>query len=224
MTSPEQFARRLAEEAAAADDPTGWFERVYAAAEAGETEVPWDHGVPNRLLVQWADDRDLRGAGRRAIVVGCGLGEDAELIADRGFDTTAFDISPTAIRAARRRYPGSAVRYVTADLLNLPEDWIESYDLVVESLTLQALTGQPRRSATASLGRLVGPGGTLYATARAREPDEPDDGPPYALTRAEIDELAAPGLRPVRIEDLREAEPLPGRHWRVEFVRPAASR
>jgi SAM-dependent methyltransferase len=224
MTTPEEVARRLAAESAAADDPTGWFERVYAAAEAGEMAIPWDRGGPNRLLVQWASDRDLTGAGRRAVVVGCGLGDDAEFIAGHGFETTAFDISPTAVRAARRRYPDSRVHYTTADLLSLPGAWLESYDLVIESMTLQALPDPPRRLAIASVGRLAGPGGTLIVIARAREPADPDDGPPWALTRAEIDALAEPGLRPVRIEDLHDPGPPPARRWRAEFFRLAAGR
>ena len=158
MATPEEIARQLAAEAVAADDPTGWFERVYAAAEAGETQVPWDRAAPNRLLVQWATDGGLSGGGRRAVVVGCGLGDDAEFVAGLGFATTAFDISATAVRAARRRYPDSRVSYATADLLSLPAAWLESFDLVVESMTLQALPDPPRAAAITSVGRLVAPG------------------------------------------------------------------
>jgi SAM-dependent methyltransferase len=225
MTNPEELARRLAASAIADDDPTAWFEQIYVAAEAGQTAVPWDHGGPSRFLVQWAQDRDrrggeLRGDGRRAVVVGCGLGDDAEFIAAHGFDTTGFDISPAAVRTAQRRHPDSSVRYTTADLLNLAADWLQAYDLVIESNTLQALPDPPRGTAIASVGRLVAPGGTLLVLARAREPGEADDGPPWALTRAEIDALAGAGLAPARIEDLREPGPPPARRWRAEFSRP----
>jgi SAM-dependent methyltransferase len=222
MTTPEEVARQLAAHAVAADDPTGWFERVYAAAEAGETEVPWDRGEPSRLLVQWASDAGLTGGGgRRAVVVGCGLGDDAEFIAGLGFATTAFDISATALRAARRRYPHSVVDYRSGDLLNLPGDWLAAFDLVVESLTLQALPDPPRAAAIASVGQLAGPGGTLIVIARAREPGDPDHGPPWALTHAEIEALSGSGLVPVRIEDLRDPGPPSARRWRAEFCRPA---
>ena len=33
------------------DDPTGWFEPLYAAAARGEREVPWDRDEPRDLLV-----------------------------------------------------------------------------------------------------------------------------------------------------------------------------
>lgn len=211
----------MAAESIAAGDPTGWFERVYAAAAAGRAVVPWDRGAPGRYLTAWAADRRLRGAGRRAVVAGCGLGDDAEFIAGLGFETTAFDISATAIATARRRFPGSAVRYQTADLLSPPEDWQQAFDLVVESLVLQALPDPPRRDAITSLGGLVAPGGTLIAVARAREPGQPVDGPPWALTRAEIDALAGGGLQPVAIEDLTDPQMPWPRRWRAEFRRPA---
>jgi SAM-dependent methyltransferase len=222
MTTPDDLARKLAAEAIADGDATAWFERIYAAAQVGQTAVPWDNGTPAGLLLDW--DRSaggLHGDGQRAVVVGCGLGEDAEFIASRGFDTTGFDISPTAIQAARQRHPGSPVHYTTADLLKLPAAWRQAFDLVIESNTLQALPDPPRATAIARTGTLVAPRGTLLAMARAREPSEPDNGPPWALTRAEIDALAAPGLVPVRVEDLRAAGRPPSRRWRAEFTRPA---
>lgn len=216
---PDERARELAGQARAAGDATGWFERLYAAAEAGEEVVPWDRGAPHRMLAGWAAERRISGRGRRALVVGCGLGDDAEYVAGLGFDTVAFDVSASAIRAARRRYPGSQVHYVVADLLDPPAGWRQAFDLVVESLTLQSLPDPPRRDAIASVGRLVAPGGTLIVNARARdETDDPGEGPPWALTRAEIDAIAAGGLAEVRVEDVREPE---SRRWRAEFRRPA---
>jgi len=218
---PDARAQSLAAEAIGAGDPTGWFERLYAGAEAGDEVVPWDRGTPHRMLVEWAEARGLTGAGRRALVVGCGLGHDAEYVAGRGFDTVAFDISPSAVRAAQRQYPGSAVRYLTADLLDLPADWEHAFDLVVESLTLQALPDPPRATAIANVGRPVAPGGTLVVHARAREAADPDDGPPWGLLRSEIEAIARDGLETVRIEDIREPS---SRRWLAEFGRPETGR
>ena len=47
------------------------------------------------------------------------------------------------------------------------------------------------------------------------------DGPPWTLTRSEIDAIADSGLEPVRIEDIREPD---SRRWRAEFRRPDAGR
>jgi SAM-dependent methyltransferase len=197
-----------------ADDPTGWFERLYAAAAAGAAEVPWERGGPHPLLAEWARGRD--GAGRRALVVGAGLGDDAELLAAAGFDVVAFDISPTAIQTARERFPGSRVGYRTADLLDPPAEWRAAFDLVVESLTAQSLPDPPRPRAIANVAAMVAPGGTLVVIAAAREPGEAANGPPWPLTRAEIDAFAAGGLEPVRVEDFRDVGI---RWWRAELRR-----
>jgi len=223
VTQPEEaeeIAGRMAAQAIAAGDPTGWFEPLYAAAAAGQLAVPWDLGKPSRYLTAWAAEHGLNGAGRSAVVVGCGLGEDAEFIAGLGFRTTAFDISPTAIASARRRFPGSAVHYEAADLLYPPPDWLLAFDLVVESFILQALPDPPRHEAIAQLGGLVAPRGTLIVMARAREPEQPVEGPPWALTRAEIDSLTQTGLEPVKIDDIADPQMPWPRRWRAEFRRP----
>jgi hypothetical protein len=227
----EQTAARLAHESIAAGDPTGWFERIYAAAVDGRTDVPWDRGAPSPLLVQWAVERGLHGtksatavgsrvgADCEALVVGCGLGDDAEFVAGLGFRTVAFDISASAIRAARERFPHSTVEYRVADLMRPPADWRQAYDLVVESMTLQALPDPPRPAAIASLAPLVAAGGTLIVFARGREPDSNDAGPPWSLTRSEIDAIAAGGLEEVRIDEIRDGLSTAPWRWRAEFRR-----
>jgi len=102
--------------ALAAGDATGWFEQLYAAGARGRVPMPWSRRDPHPLFVDWAQRRAVRGAGRRAVVVGCGLGADAEYTARLGFDTTGFDISATAIRLAGQRFPHTTVDYQVADL------------------------------------------------------------------------------------------------------------
>ena len=192
------------------------FEPLYVAAAAGERSVPWDRGGPHPLIDAWASDLD--GAGRRALVVGAGLGPDAELLAERGFTVVAFDVSPTAIVSARERFPQSAVDYQVADLLDPPAQWRGAFDLVVESLTVQSMPPAFHGPAIASVAAMVARGGTLLVVATAHHGDGgPADGPPWPLTRAEIESFAARGLERVQIEDVRDPG-VPAR-WRAEFRR-----
>jgi SAM-dependent methyltransferase len=213
---------QLVTDALSAGDPTGWFERLYAAAENGAAAVPWDRGAPHWLLTSWARKKALNGKGRRALVVGCGLGSDAEYIAGRGFAVVAFDISASAIRAVQRRFPGSAVDYQVADLLDPPPAWRKAFDLVVESQTVQSLPDPPRRDAISRTGQMVAPGGTLIVIALARDDSEqPGPLPPWPITRAEVGAFAAAGLAPVRIEEVADGGQQPaGRRWLAEYRRP----
>jgi SAM-dependent methyltransferase len=222
MTEPdaEEYVRELATESLADGDPIGWFERLYAASATGTAAVPWDRGEPHRLLVGWAEDRALDGAGRRAVVVGCGFGDNAEYVAARGYATTAFDVSASAIDAARQRFPGTGVDYVTADLLALPDSWRGAFDLVVESFTVQALPVELHAEAIAAVADLVAPGGTLLVVAAKRDTlDDPAGAPPWPLLRTEMDSFAMHGLRPVGIDALTASPSPRPTHWRAEFVR-----
>ncbi|MGW6421834.1 class I SAM-dependent methyltransferase [Nocardia sp. NPDC055053] len=221
MTDAQSSAdRRLAAQALAANDPTGWFEPLYAEAAAGGTVVPWDRAEPNPLLVDWLTARSIP-QGARGLVIGCGYGTDAEFIAAQGIRTTAFDISPTAIRGARARFPQSPVTYKVADLLHPPAAWLGAHDLVIESITVQSLPPEVRESAITSIQHLLAPDATLLVIADIAT--APALGPPWPLTAADIDAFAAPDLIPVRVERLPRPD-APGRHrWRAEFHRrPAA--
>ena len=55
-----------------------WFEELYAQVESsGRSVVPWADLEANPNLVAWLDREQLDGAGKSALVVGCGLGDDA---------------------------------------------------------------------------------------------------------------------------------------------------
>jgi SAM-dependent methyltransferase len=196
-------------------EDTAWFERLYAAAEAGDAEVPWDRGGPNPFLEQWVRERGLDGGGRRALVIGTALGDDAELLAGRGYAVTAFDVSPTAIEGARRRFPGSSVDYHVADLLDLPSGWAGAFDLVAECITVQALPVTLRSQAIGAIASTVAPGGTLVVVSGIWDGDGPRDGPPWPLTRSELDRFEET-LRPVSVGVARIGDQA---RWRGEYVR-----
>ena len=51
-------------------------------------------------------------SGQKAIVIGCGVGDDAEALSEAGYEVTAFDISPEAILLCKNRYPDTTVNYL----------------------------------------------------------------------------------------------------------------
>jgi len=141
-------------------------------------------------------------------------------VASLGCATTAFDVSRTAIATARRRFPNSTVEYVTADLLSPPRSWDGAFDLVVETFTLQVLTGHARQTAFAHTAQLVAPGGRLLVLAGARHADDDPGDMPWPLTRAEIEQFTTYGLTVSSIVEVIDNESRgPIRRWSVWFDR-----
>lgn len=215
MSNRPAAARRLAAASLERGDSVGWFEELYAAADRHEAVVPWAEFVPNPHLVSWVAERQPRGA-RRVLVVGCGLGDDAEFLAGHGLEVTAFDVAPSAIAGARSRFPGSAVEYVVADVLNPPDEWQARYDLVVEAYTVQVHRGQRRASAIARIASMVAAGGTLLVIAHARAADDEPGSMPWPLTLAEIESFATADIVLAQVEEVFDDAP-PGPRWRAEF-------
>ncbi len=215
MEDARTRGRRLAREALARGDATGWFEELYATAGGEARHVQWADMEPNPALVAWLERAEAHGAPGRAVVVGCGLGDDAEELSRRGYGVVAFDVAPTAVAWCRRRFPTSRVDYQVADVTSLPAGWVHAFDLVVEIYTLQVLPPQVRRTAMDRLTELVAPGGTLLVICRGREPDDDPGAMPWPLTRAELACFRDCGLRERRFEDYVDREGM--RRFRVEY-------
>jgi SAM-dependent methyltransferase len=203
----DDLADELGLRAVADGEPTRWYDELWSAAGRGDVPLPWDHTDPHPVLVEWVARRG-EGGGRRAVVVGCGLGADSEFLARHGWQTTAFDISPAAVDAVRQRYPDSPVDYREGNLLDLTGDSADlagAFDLVVEIYTLQALHPSLRDQAAAGVRRLLGAGGTALVVQVVRRDDQPLSAePPWTLTRAEMEAVAGDD---VVLESIAEVPP-----------------
>jgi 2-polyprenyl-3-methyl-5-hydroxy-6-metoxy-1,4-benzoquinol methylase len=212
-------ARELAAEFLRKGDPTGWFDVLYKEAEAGKSIVPWADKGTNPGLVEFWRVNPQPTEGKKALVIACGLGDDAEQLATWGFQTTAFDISETAIRSARRRFSNSGVKYAVADLFQPPAEWERGFDFVFEANTVQALPVKVRSEAIQRIAAFVRPMGKLLAIVRGREMDEPEGELPWPLTRSEMNEFVRAGLAEESFEEYFDNEQPPARRFRVLYTR-----
>jgi 2-polyprenyl-3-methyl-5-hydroxy-6-metoxy-1,4-benzoquinol methylase len=211
-------ARELAAEFNRKGDPTGWFEALYREGEAGKSVVPWVDLCPNPYLLGFWKAHPQPSTGKSALVIGCALGDDAELLASWGFQTTAFDISETAIRTARKRYPDSTVEYQTANLLEPRSDWRGHFDFIFEANTLQVLPAALRPQAIKNISSFLRPRGLLLVIARGREPSEPEGQMPWPLTREELSAFTTHGLKELSFEIVPDINEPGVQRFRVLYV------
>jgi SAM-dependent methyltransferase len=170
------------------------FEDLYASVGDELSRIPWASRRPHPMLVSWLD-RQPPGAGQQALVIACGLGDDAEELSRRGYRVSAFDYSATAIGWCRRRFPNSAVDYRVDDLFDLPVDWARRFALVVEINTIQSLPPDERGQTTQAIAETVAAGGQLFVRCLGRADDEQVSQRPWAVSRRDLATFAAAGLR-----------------------------
>ncbi len=217
---PEQVrarTRQVVERHLDRGDVTGWLEALYAMADGDAGKVPWADLVANPHLVAWAERGAVGDDGGRALVIGCGLGDDAEYLVSLGFDVVGFDVAPTAIEWCRRRFGQSRVDYRVADLLAMPGEWNGAFDLVVEIYTLQSLPVEVQPEAMRCIAGSVRAAGTLLVICRGRDDDADRGQIPWPLSKADLARFGDFGLREMSFDDYMDDEDPPVRRFRVVY-------
>lgn len=211
-------ARRLAAEYAANGDVSGWFDALYREAAGDNEHIPWADLEPNRFFKAWAEKKGLRGNERKALVVGCGLGDDARYLFDLGFKVTAFDISPTAIDWAKKLHAGTDIQFETADLFLPFRAWFSAFDFVLEVYTIQPLPLEMRDRVIDSIAAFVGENGRLVVVTRGREDDEEPEQLPWPLSRKDLSRFEKNGLTQADFNEIWDEED-EQRRFVVEYER-----
>jgi SAM-dependent methyltransferase len=215
-----EAVHRLAYASYKKGDYVAWFDALYAEAAGDAALIPWADLKANPNLTDWLDRERVAGDGRGALVVGCGLGDDAAELSRRGFAVTAFDVSEKAVGWARKRFADQKVDFQVADLFQLPASMKNAFDFVFEAYTIQALPHSVRRAAIDAVADTVRTGGQLLVICRGRDDADDPGNMPWPLTRAEIDWFVARGLGIEKFEDYRDlSRDEPVRRFRVVFRR-----
>ena len=165
--------------------PLSWFEELYNQADSNRERIPWDWKEPHPFVVEWIEKSENKG---NALVIGCGLGEDAAYLSKKGWNVTAFDISETAIKWASEIHKDSEIEWKVADLFYLPDSWQMRYDLVLEVHILQAIQEDLMIEAREKLAPLVSTNGHLVCIGKLRINDEIVEGPPWPMSKESIEE------------------------------------
>jgi cyclopropane fatty-acyl-phospholipid synthase-like methyltransferase len=162
---------------------------------AAESVAAWDVGRPQRAVYELEMAAQI---GHEVIDVGCGIGEQALFLAERGHRVVGVDPSEVAIARAikRARTRGLPAAFVTAELTALAELG-RRFDCAVDVGSLHRVAPEERDAYAAALAAALQPGGRLYLWCVGEHERGP--GGPARVTQAELRALFGRGWRIERI-------------------------
>lgn len=167
-------------------------ERTFDSAYEGTP--PWDIGRAQPAFVELADAGLIDGD---VLDVGCGTGENALVLADRGHDVLGVDTAPRAIERARSkaRERGLDAEFLVHDALDLGT-LDRQFDTIIDSGLFHVLAHEAPERYADSLRSVLRPGGRLYVLGF----DERDEGQGPGISPTNVYDAFVDGWDVVSIE------------------------
>ncbi len=196
---------------------SAWFDDLYKKHEDEPHNIPWVTKEVNPLLQSYIDDlEDHKG---KALVVGCGFGDDAYALDKAGYDVLAIDVSQTALDMAQKRFTHSTILFEKQDIFDMPAAYHEAFDFVFEALTIQSLPHEFRNKMIEAIANCVAKDGKLLVVAHKRE--NVFDGPPWPLEEDEVALFKSYGLKEVDFEIHTQESDVSSKCFRVLYKKEA---
>jgi SAM-dependent methyltransferase len=183
--------------------------------------APWDIGRPQPAFVRLADTGEFTPP---VLDSGCGTGEHALMLAERGLEVLGVDVAPAAIGLAREKAAqrGLSAQFDVGDVLAL-DGLGRTFATVLDSGVFHTFDDTDRVRYVASLASVLGTGGVIHLLCFSEH--TPGDWGPRRVTQAELREAFADGWQVERIEaarfEVREGAGVEGRPhaWLARIVR-----
>jgi 2-polyprenyl-3-methyl-5-hydroxy-6-metoxy-1,4-benzoquinol methylase len=185
-------------------------------AEAYKGTPPWDIGRPQPVVVELAESGELTSP---VLDVGCGTGENALFLADRGFEVVGVDAAEAAVESARRKAAARALHaeFHVHDALSL-EGLGRRFATVVDSGLFHTFDDEERPRFARSLAHALLPGGRYFMLAFSEL--ETGEGGPRRVAQGEIRAtFAEPLFRVVSVDAAEMSTRLDGQGRKVWLAR-----
>jgi len=194
-------------------EATLWFNELYKKYKNNHQDIPWARLKVNPLLETYLNTQNSHMG--KALVIGCGLGDDAIALELAGYSVVAIDVSVAALESAKERFPDSKVNFVKQDIFEMPEKYSEYFDFVFEAFTIQSLPIVFREKMIKSIINTIEIKGKLLVVAHKKEKNFP--GPPWPLQEDEINLFSLHGMKEISNEIHNEDSHISSKKFRILY-------
>ena len=195
------------------EDNAQFWEEIYLADDTG-----WDLNGPTPIFEHIAESLEPR----RLCIIGCGRGYDAVMFAKKGFDVTAVDFAPSAIRALKElaKQEMVDVNVVQRDIFLLVPEFQGFFNYVIEQTCFCAIHPSRRKEYESLVKAILKPGGKLIGLWFPLDKQLDEGGPPYGTTIDEVKSIFNIGWKVEKegFQDL-STDPRKGREKLIIFKR-----
>jgi SAM-dependent methyltransferase len=126
-------------------------------------EIPWNVEVPPDAIVELVESGIVKPC--RTIDLGCGTGNCAIYLSDRGFDVTGIDFSPTAIKIAQEsaKKKGAKCTFIISDILSNLDQVKGTFDFAYDWEVLHHIFPENRDKYLENVHRILNPKGKYFS-------------------------------------------------------------
>jgi len=188
---------------------SAWFDGLYEENKESHENIPWARQAVNPLLQSYLDEESVHQG--KALVIGCGLGDDAMALAEAGYTVIAIDVSQTALDLAKERFPDGNITFKKQDIF----EYDVQFDFVFEAFTIQSLPVAFREKMITAVANTVAKGAKLLLVAHKKE--EEFEGPPWPLIQEEVDRFKNEGLTELSQQIHTEESKISNTRFRVLY-------
>lgn len=161
------------------------------------TELPlWETGQPQPVFLRLAQQENIVGD---VLDIGCGSGENALMLAQRGHMVWGIDLSQQAILAAREKAQQRRleVTFVVGNALEL-EVLGEGFHTVIDSGLFHTFNDRERKKYLRGLAHVMFPGSRFFLLCYSDQ--EPGEHGPRRISRRELEKTFQEDWKIHRIE------------------------
>ena len=122
-------------------------------------EIPWNRETPPALLIELLDSGKVKPC--KAVDLGCGAGNYAIYLAQRGFEVTGVDFSTTAIKIAGENAQKQNVKcvFLIADVIDGLTEINQHWDFAYEWGLLHHILPEKRKKYVNNVWQILNPEG-----------------------------------------------------------------